>query len=299
MAYDEIEAHVRRLWRHRGTTVPAPRRGPRGELDLDEILAAAIHLADAEGLAAVSTRAVAARFGKTPMALYAYVGSKQNLLALMQDQASALPTWDDPGTALADDLLAWALAFFELHLAHPWLTERGWAQAGQGPNEQDWLERLLSILDRWAAPAQTRTSAVTMLYATIRATAETAAAYRRMETSDATAWLAQATATRRLIPDLNDRYPHSTATHPTETHPTDTHSTDTHSTVADPTGTGPTGTGPASGRPTGAGGARSCPSSAEAAGAEPASPRSPGTGDWRETPRAGLIAAVRLIAAAG
>jgi AcrR family transcriptional regulator len=220
MAHDEVEAHVRRLWRHRGTTVPVPQRGPRGELDLDEILTAAIGLADANGLTAVSTRAVATCFGKTPMALYAYVGSKENLLALMVDQASALPPWDDPGPTLADDLLAWATAFFDLHLAHPWLTERGWAQAGQGPNEQDWLERLLGILDRWSMPAPARSSAITMLYATVRATAETAVAYRRMADPEATAWLAQAEATRRLIPDLSDRYPHSIGGRTTDSTPT-------------------------------------------------------------------------------
>src|SRR5690242_14633873 len=111
-------AHLRRLWRHRGTTLPTPRRGPQQQLDLDEILRTAIALADAEGLAAVSTRAIATRFGKTAMALYPYVGSKEQLLALMQDHACALPPWNDPATTLAADLEAWALAFFDLHLAH-------------------------------------------------------------------------------------------------------------------------------------------------------------------------------------
>jgi AcrR family transcriptional regulator len=210
------DPYVRRLWRHRGTTVPGPRRGPQGTLDLDEILAAAIALADAGGLDAVSTRAVAARFGKTPMALYAYVGSKDDLLDLMQDHASAMPAWDDPGPALADDLLAWAEAFFDLHLAHPWLLSRGWARPTQGPNEQDWMERLLAILARWSAP----TATVTMLYATVRATAETAAAYRDLTAADSAAWLDRAQATRRLIPDFAERYPRSTGL-PSETDWTD------------------------------------------------------------------------------
>jgi hypothetical protein len=37
----------------------------------------------------------------------------------------------------------------EVYLCHPWLTERRWSKATQGPNEQDWLERLLQILHRW------------------------------------------------------------------------------------------------------------------------------------------------------
>jgi AcrR family transcriptional regulator len=210
----EVNAHVRRLWRHRGTTVPTPRRGPRQQLDLDEILRAGIAIADADGLPAVSTRAVAARLGKSAMALYPYVGTKDDLLALMQDQASAMPVWTDPGGDLAGDLGAWSSALFAVYLAHPWLAERPWSQATQGPHEQDWLERLLRIFDAWHVPPGSRPPAVTMLYATVRATAETTAAYRRMSRPGATAWLDQAQETRRQIPDLADRYPLSTGLEP-------------------------------------------------------------------------------------
>jgi AcrR family transcriptional regulator len=206
----DVDTHVRRLWRHRGTTLPTPRRGPRPELGLDEILDAGIAIADADGLAAVSTRAVAARFGKTPMALYPYVGRKENLLALMQDHASAMPRWDDPGTSLAAALEAWALALFGVFLAHPWLAERPWSRASQGPNEQDWLERLLRILDDGHVPAGARPSVVTMLYATVRATAETAAAYRWMGRRGIAEWRAHAESTGKQIPDLAERYPLST-----------------------------------------------------------------------------------------
>ena len=231
------EAHLRRLWRHRGATLPTPRRGPRQQLDLDEILDAAVALADAEGLSAVSTRAVAARFGKTAMALYPYVGAKEQLLALMQDHACPLPAWDDPGTGLADDLTAWALAFFAAHLAHPWLASLSWAESAQGPNERDWLERLLGVLSRWAVPSRLRSPATTMLYASTRSCAETAAAYQRLGPTGAAAWLSNVTATRALLPDLPERYP-LTATLP------------------------------------------------------------PVTTDWTDAPRAGLVAATRLLATA-
>jgi len=212
--YQDAAAHVRRLWRHRGATLPVPRRGPRQQLDLDEILEAAIAIADAEGLTAVSTRAVAARFGKTAMALYAYVGTKEHLLALMQDHASAMPQWTDPRTSLADALEAWTLALFDVYVKHPWLTERPWSQATQGPNEQDWLERLLQILDYWNVPAGVQPSAVTMLYATVRATAETSAAYGRLDQRHVEGWRRVAEAIRQQIPDLCQRYPRSTALQP-------------------------------------------------------------------------------------
>ena len=210
----DVDAHVRRLWRHRGTTLPTPRRGPRQQLDLDEILQTGIAIADAEGLVAVSTRAIAAKLDKTAMALYPYVGPKENLLALMQDHASAMPTWEDTATSLADALQVWALALFEVYLTHPWLTERSWSQATQGPNEQDWLERLLQILHEWGISPSARPSALTMLYATVRATANTAAAYRRMDQQGIAEWRRHAEATTKQIPDLRHRYPLSTGLEP-------------------------------------------------------------------------------------
>ena len=210
----DVNSHVRRLWRHHGTTLPTPRRGPRQQLDLDEILRTGIAIADADGLAAVSTRAIAARLGKSAMALYPYVGSKEDLLALMQDHASAMPVWTDPGGDLTGDLRAWSDALYEVHLAHPWLAGRPWSQATQGPHEQDWLERLLRIFDAWDVAPAARPSAVTMLYATVRATAETTAAYRRMSRQGMTEWREQAEATRQQIPDLGDRYPLSTSLAP-------------------------------------------------------------------------------------
>jgi AcrR family transcriptional regulator len=209
-----VDAHVLRLWRHRGTTLPTPRRGPQPQLDLDEILDAGIAIADTGGLAAVSTRAVAACFGKSAMALYPYVGTKENLLALMQDHACAQPKWDDPTSSLADALQAWASKLFDVYVAHPWLTERPWSQSSQGPNEQDWLERLLGILARWRVASRAATTTVTLLYATVRATAETDADYRRLDRRGIAAWREQRTATARHIPDLARRYPLSTGLEP-------------------------------------------------------------------------------------
>jgi AcrR family transcriptional regulator len=204
-------AHVRRLWRHRGGGLSGPRRGPARQLELDEILRVGIALADERGLDAVSTRAVAARLDVSAMALYPYVGTKENLLALMQDQACLMPPWDDPGPGLAGALRAWAGRLFGVYVTHPWLARRPWSQSSQGPNEQDWLERLLHVLDRWQVAPAARAPAVTMLYATVRATAETAAEYRAM---DGAAWRAQVAATAAVIPDFAARYPLSAALPP-------------------------------------------------------------------------------------
>ena len=59
------------------------RRGPKPGLSVDGIVAAAVRLADAEGLEAVSMARVAKELGFTTMSLYRYVTSKDELLQLM------------------------------------------------------------------------------------------------------------------------------------------------------------------------------------------------------------------------
>lgn len=79
---------------------PSPRRGPRRELTHEQIVAAALEIADADGLAAVTMQKVATALGFTTMSLYRYVTSKDDLLQLMQDAAMALP---EGATVTVDD----------------------------------------------------------------------------------------------------------------------------------------------------------------------------------------------------
>jgi len=58
---------------------PEARRGPRPRFSGPEIVAVAVAIADAEGLAAVSMRRVAQRLGVTAMSLYTYVPGKARL----------------------------------------------------------------------------------------------------------------------------------------------------------------------------------------------------------------------------
>ncbi len=67
------------LWGRRGRG----QRGPKPGLTVDAIVAAAIAIADAEGLEAVSMAHVAEQLGFTTMSLYRHVTSKEELLQLM------------------------------------------------------------------------------------------------------------------------------------------------------------------------------------------------------------------------
>ncbi|WP_405160305.1 TetR/AcrR family transcriptional regulator [Nocardia sp. NBC_01499] len=70
------------LWR----ISSGPARGPKQRSSVDAVVAAAIELADAEGIGALTMRAVATKLGLTPMATYTYVPGKAELLDLMVDK---------------------------------------------------------------------------------------------------------------------------------------------------------------------------------------------------------------------
>jgi AcrR family transcriptional regulator len=85
-----------------------------------EILDAALAIADEHGLAAVTMRAVAARVGLTPMALYPRVGGKDGLLDGILERllAELLPTLQTPAGP-EDRLRGVARAVRDLARRHP------------------------------------------------------------------------------------------------------------------------------------------------------------------------------------
>ena len=107
-----------------------PQRGPKRELSIERIVDAAIDLADAEGLGAVSMSRIAGELGFTTMSLYRYVTSKDDVLALMQDAVCAIPIpADDELAGKGDDhhwrdgLRRWAMATIEVMREHPWFPD--------------------------------------------------------------------------------------------------------------------------------------------------------------------------------
>ncbi|MFD2687141.1 TetR/AcrR family transcriptional regulator [Streptomyces phyllanthi] len=74
-------------------------RGPKPGLSLDRIVAAAVEIADAEGLEAVSMRRLSTTLKAGTMSLYRYVPGKAELLDLMLDrvQAEALEGGQESG----------------------------------------------------------------------------------------------------------------------------------------------------------------------------------------------------------
>src|SRR5919202_5527903 len=80
------------------------RRGPRPTLSREEITRAAIELADAEGLDAVSMRRIAAKLDAGATSLYWYVSSKDDLFELMVDDVVGEIAVPEPSGDWRNDL---------------------------------------------------------------------------------------------------------------------------------------------------------------------------------------------------
>ncbi|MEU8132380.1 TetR/AcrR family transcriptional regulator C-terminal domain-containing protein [Streptodolium elevatio] len=101
-----------------------PAKAPRTTLTHAAIAAAAVEIADAEALDAVSMRKLSGHLGVTTMALYRYVANKEELFELMLDEAytkyrnPAVPdeTWRDVLRVHAHQMRGIAMR-------HPWTVE--------------------------------------------------------------------------------------------------------------------------------------------------------------------------------
>ena len=132
------------LWGRRGRG----QRGPKPGLSVNAIVAAAIRLADAEGLEAVSMARVAGQLGFTTMSLYRHVSSKEELLQLMWN-ASAQGAEDIvlTGDDWRSRLRMWATIQREAMDQHPWITQMPMAAPPLAPNSLTFVERGLEAMD--------------------------------------------------------------------------------------------------------------------------------------------------------
>lgn len=137
----ELPAEVALLWGRRET-----RRGPKPTLTAEDITRAAIEVADAEGLSAVSMARVAAQLGNSTMALYRHVRSKHELLALMSDAALETPPDPSDGTDWRTGLTQWARHVLAMYRKHPWYAQLPIGGPPIGPHNLEWLDLALRSL---------------------------------------------------------------------------------------------------------------------------------------------------------
>jgi AcrR family transcriptional regulator len=97
-------------------------RGPKAQYSRAAIAAAAVALADAEGLDAVTMRRMAAELGLGTMSLYNYVPTKDHLVQLMIDQVGGEYRFPaGPPRDVRQTIIELARQGLDITQRHPWL----------------------------------------------------------------------------------------------------------------------------------------------------------------------------------
>jgi len=152
-------------------------RGPAPAHSRDEIVTAAIAMADADGLGAVSMRAVATTLGTGAGSLYRYLSSRDDLLDLMADRAAGeLRPYPEAGGDWLDAMLRVARRQLELYLRHPWLVEILPRPTAPGPQSLAWFDHCLAILRPVPAATAAKFEAIAMMTGVVSLFARSAAA---------------------------------------------------------------------------------------------------------------------------
>jgi AcrR family transcriptional regulator len=160
----------------------APSRGPKPGLRVEEVVTAAVELADEKGLGAVSMRNVAEALGKSAMSLYTYVPGKAELLDLMLDHVlGELPTSYplDAGWRAAAETSA--RDWWDFYQRHPWVLQVSGARALLSPHELDAYETQLRLFDGLGLSAVDMARAVAVLASFVRGAAKAVSDARTAE----------------------------------------------------------------------------------------------------------------------
>ncbi len=193
------------LWRDHPAAAGGVRRGPHRGLDVDAVVSAAIALADAQGLGALSMRALAQHLGIGTMSLYTYVPGRGELLDLMVDALYAgMPRpphdedqgWLERVRAVADDNRS-------LHRAHPWAAQVSTLRPPLGPGQMAKYEHELGAFAGSGLDDVTVDDALTHVLTFVRANArdaaDAAAAERASGGDDQAWWLAAGPLLERVL----------------------------------------------------------------------------------------------------
>jgi AcrR family transcriptional regulator len=124
---------------------PSPSRRAGG-LTRERIVAAAIELADADGLGALSMARLAERLGCGTMSLYRHVANKDELVVFMLSEAPAPPPAGSDGANWRDALSNWAGGLWDVYHRHPWVLQAAASGPPADPGQLAWLDAGLAAL---------------------------------------------------------------------------------------------------------------------------------------------------------
>lgn len=160
------------LWRE---PTRSSRRGPQPGLTINAIVDAAISVADAEGLDAVTMRRLAQELGVATMTLYTYVPGKAELLDLMLDQAYGqmrrTPFDGKPWRARLEAVASDNRGLFATHL---WAATISTVRPPLGPGALDKYEHELAAIDGTGLDDVEMDAALTLVLQFVRTSVQAA-----------------------------------------------------------------------------------------------------------------------------
>ncbi|MGZ3676831.1 MAG: TetR/AcrR family transcriptional regulator [Ktedonobacterales bacterium] len=194
------------LWGEKGE----PSRGPKPGLSVRQIVQAAIEIANAEGLEAVSMQRVARACGVTTMALYRYVPGKADLVALMIDMGiGEPPALDKVAGGWRPQLEEWARLIWAAFHRGPWSLEVTASARLMGPNELGWFEAAVGALSGTGLSGAEAVDAVLVVLNHVRSMAQySLERARRQRGSSGERW---GTMLAGVLRKHGDRFPALTA----------------------------------------------------------------------------------------
>lgn len=161
--------------------LPQTRKGPRPALTLEQIVSAAVGIADTQGIDALSMRNLATALDMSPMALYRYIPGKTELLDLMLDAVGVAPVKAsvaaDGGWRAVLEASAWQGR--ALYLRHRWLLQVNASRTPIGPNSLTELEALMSGLAGTPFTDQEKIMVMSLLDGYVAGTARQEVLYER------------------------------------------------------------------------------------------------------------------------
>ena len=173
----ELRRRSQLLWDDR----TRPTRGPKPGLTPDDVVQAAVQLADEDGLAAVTMHAVAARLGFTTMAIYRYFPNKETLIDAIVDAGMGTPPpYAEPRGLWRAELTRWAHAKRAMLCARPWLAELPFVAAPHGPNWLSWIEAVVDALSGTGLSSADRGEMIGVIDGFTRGASDTAISLARV-----------------------------------------------------------------------------------------------------------------------
>jgi AcrR family transcriptional regulator len=173
----ELRRRSELLWEDRSRAT----RGPKAAFTPDEVVQAAVHIADEDGLSAVTMNAVSTRLGLTTMAVYRYFPNKETLIDAIVDAGMGQPP-RRPAAARGswrDEITRWAHAKRAMLCARPWLAELPFVAAPHGPNWLAWLEAVMEPLATTTLSPADRGQMLSVIDAYTRGASDTAISLAR------------------------------------------------------------------------------------------------------------------------